>query len=335
MTFVGHSQWTSTKQAHLKEILTTHLKIVKAILRKNNHWAENHYFYVDAYSGPGWSDDAPGSPLIFVDLASSLNIPFLAEFIDINPDACESLQDEIDHFGDSCKVSCMDADAALRELSANQPKLKQYGMLYLDPNGIPTFDGAVEFFKASKYSMMDLLVYCPAAAVKRAKGNDCCKQELRLDEELERINKAFWLIRDPLGTWQWTFLLGSNWDKFPQFEHLGFHRLTEPDGLRVFERLSYTAEERKEFSTHGYYEKYNYREFLAHPITRIIFRERKARAKYKCQQCHGEWAGTDNVHHLIYPNWDDHCDITKGFDRQENLLPVCYRCHCILEGKER
>lgn len=45
-----------------------------------------------------------------------------------------------------------------------------------------------------------------------------------------------------------------------------------------------------------------------------------------CQRCKA--APATQVHHLRYPKWGT-------FDVVENLMPVCYKCHCEIHGKER
>jgi hypothetical protein len=69
----------------------------------------------------------------------------------------------------------------------------------------------------------------------------------------------------------------------------------------------------------------NYTEYLAHPHFRRIRSEAMKRAGWKCQRC---GARATQVHHLRYPPWGT-------FDVVENLEPVCYRCHCLIHGKEK
>jgi hypothetical protein len=70
----------------------------------------------------------------------------------------------------------------------------------------------------------------------------------------------------------------------------------------------------------------SYAEYLAHPTFRAIRAKAMKQAHYVCQRCHK--ARATQVHHLRYPVWGT-------FDVVENLLPVCYRCHCEIHGKER
>lgn len=69
-----------------------------------------------------------------------------------------------------------------------------------------------------------------------------------------------------------------------------------------------------------------YAEYLKHPRFLAIREEAMKRARYVCQRC--KKARATQVHHLRYPRWGT-------FDVVENLLPVCYHCHCEIHGKER
>ena len=42
-----------------------------------------------------------------------------------------------------------------------------------------------------------------------------------------------------------TFMLGTNWKKFPEWKKEGFYRIDTEEGQRVFRRLNWTAGERE------------------------------------------------------------------------------------------
>lgn len=69
-----------------------------------------------------------------------------------------------------------------------------------------------------------------------------------------------------------------------------------------------------------------YAEYLKHPHFQRVRTNAMRRAKYRCQRC--KKARATQVHHLRYPPWGT-------FDVIENLLPVCYPCHCEIHGKEK
>lgn len=70
----------------------------------------------------------------------------------------------------------------------------------------------------------------------------------------------------------------------------------------------------------------SYAEYLRHPTFRAIRADAMKLAEWTCQRCHN--AKATQVHHLRYPPWGT-------FDVVENLLPVCYPCHCAIHGKEK
>ena len=62
---------------------------------------------------------------------------------------------------------------------------------------------------------------------------------------MDIVGKKQWLIREPIGKHQWTFMLGTNWKKFPEWKKEGFYRIDTEEGQRVFRRLNWTAGERE------------------------------------------------------------------------------------------
>src|SRR4029453_11635108 len=56
---------------------------------------------------------------------------------------------------------------------------------------------------------------------------------------VKTIGKAFWIVREPLEHFQWTFLIGTNGDSFPIFKRHRFHGLWTPIGRKIMRRLDY------------------------------------------------------------------------------------------------
>lgn len=67
--------------------------------------------------------------------------------------------------------------------------------------------------------------------------------------QLKLIPKKYWLVRNALknSTWQWTFLLGTNWTDFPEFKKIDMVKLDSSKGQSFFEKLNLTSKERQEF----------------------------------------------------------------------------------------
>ena len=74
-----------------------------------------------------------------------------------------------------------------------------------------------------------------------------------LEERLQFIPKKYWLIRNALknNSWQWTFLLGTNWTDFPEFKKIDMVKLDSSKGQAFFEKLNLTSKERQEFYQPG------------------------------------------------------------------------------------
>ena len=111
----GYSEYTRIKQSHLRQIMSTHMGIVKRIHAKYRDkypgWAAERYTYLDCYAGPGTVDSEPGSPIIFIELAQSNGLSFDAAFIDNHSETCDTLTKSIDH--PNSRVICADAGEVL------------------------------------------------------------------------------------------------------------------------------------------------------------------------------------------------------------------------------
>lgn len=243
---VGYSDATQIKQQHFQNIVDVSLRIVSAILLRNS-WADPLYTFIDLNAGPGNINAQDGSPQIFCSLAENYSRikkkVTLCEINDKNADQLEHLRVDYKDFADySIQVLRGDHNDTVPPLIPAAP-IKTYGLIYNDPTGsLPSFD--LLQMLADAYPLTDILIHTSASNLKRQRRAEHCPVDKRIDEYVQAINKKHWIVREPYTKFQWTFLLGTNWDGFPQFKRLGFYRADELDGAAIMRRLAYTQSER-------------------------------------------------------------------------------------------
>lgn len=124
-------------------------------------------------------------------------------------------------------------------------KLQRFGLIYNDPSGtLPSFEVLSDF--ARFFPKVDILIYVSAANIKRMRKSTRVNHELTLTECTISIGKRHWLIREPIGRHQWTFLLGTNWKNFPKYKKIGFYHTLSQQGGKIITKLNYTSEELQE-----------------------------------------------------------------------------------------
>lgn len=237
--FTGRSQYTQTKQEHLNYFLDTHIRIVNAI-NKKQAWLNGKYWYADICAGDG-GDDTPGSPLIFSKLQKKYNLDCEPYFIERVPKLFGKLTQKLDN--DFAKCFCEDHSKILPKLI---PVSSYLGLLYFDPNGDPFHDYPnllPNFFSQRTSTRIDLLLYYSGTTIKRVLKSSKTNRTWDLSKDITRINKKYWLIREPQGRAQWSFLFGTNWCNFPEFKKLGFFKTTSKKGQRILDKINYTAKE--------------------------------------------------------------------------------------------
>ena len=231
---------TPTKDSHFREILKAHIRIVKAITHRYP-WAHPDYHYIDLNAGPGIDSGCRvGSPVEFIAQCDNQGCEYRAWFCENNPKTAARLSNFINSH---CAIVEGDHLETVPLLLPRIPK-NAYGLAYTDPTGkVPPFDLLAKFSRHSK--LMDILVYVSSANIKRQYFAPGCKVTKRLSEMMAPISKKFWIVRAPQDKHQWTFLIGSNWDSFPVFQSLGFHRTDGKIGREIMLRLDTTNKERK------------------------------------------------------------------------------------------
>lgn len=266
---VGISKNTPIKQEHFRTVVNVHLRICKAILYKQQSWINPYYYYFDLNAGPGrykykhgfFEEEVSGSPLHFIEMATSINIPYKATFFEKDPQNVAKLRESLKPYEDgSITVHEGDHEVLLPRYFDLLERRKRYGLVYADPTGsLPPFGLLAEMAKVPCYDKLDFLVYCAATNIKRVQHFT----NKTLVDHLDGINKKFWVIREPKDRHQWTFLLGTNWDAMPDFRKIGFYNAHSPEGLEILTTLNNvrTQEEPEEATNirpnlFDYYESY-------------------------------------------------------------------------------
>jgi three-Cys-motif partner protein len=247
---VGQSEPTVFKHDHLRHWFDLHIRIVQGILARRE-WTDPRYWYFDLTAGPGRYNGIIGSPLLFEQAARRRGLQeCVSVFFEQDRGRAEELRNAL---GIGVSPACgslswsrtVVAGSYQEHLRNYAPpgRRNAYGLAFLDPNGQIDFKGTAELFALDSLYRVDLMINLAANTIKRSRqfGVE------RLDESIQRLGdaKSCWLIRTPCSAWQWSILLGSNWDGFPDWKKLGFFRLDSEEGQRILADLTYTKAEKQ------------------------------------------------------------------------------------------
>ena len=251
------SRETEPKEQDFRGLFTMHVKISCGILKRFGITLP--YLYGDLFAGPGNLEFEmrrfPGSPMIAWELLNKYQQPY--EMLCFERDAAVAavLEQTLptsqygSHrvFAEECQVGF----AAWLEAAESQPW--RFGLIYTDPirDEIPyeLLNQAV-----SKFQRVDLLSYFSATQYKRRRGGD---QRLNgnsdrplVSDHILAVRKKFAMIRKPHtgDAWQFSFVLWTNWDRFPVWTKAGFYRVDSPEGQAILDQLDLT---RSEYNARG------------------------------------------------------------------------------------
>lgn len=247
----GYSADTEEKQRQYRVVLGTLLGCWGGIQPRNG-WVDPRFLYIDLNAGPGMVDGQKGSPLIFLELANAKRIPFDAFFFERDQRSrdlltvairqWEQVQDQLygnyhilgDHHADFDGVLAYSRQTLT-------PGTTYLGMAYADPNGTDVPWDVLHTLNRT-YRRVDQLVNVTATAIKRANG--AFGRTVTLEDRLYGVGKRYITVREPFrSAHQWTMAILTEWDNFPRFERLGFHRVDSPEGQAILRKLTLTRDQ--------------------------------------------------------------------------------------------
>lgn len=244
---------TKPKEDDFRGIIRMHTTLCKGILARSS---SRPYLYVDLFAGPGWIPDGDdrfeGSPLIAQTAMLDAGFPYQSIHFEQDPETAGQLRKAL--WEPRSMLWYPDPDSELvyaercqegfaRWLDANGRQQDRFGLVYADPisDEIPH---ALLNKAADLLPRVDLLSYVAATQYKRRRGVDSDRPYLA--DHIRAVRKKVVLIREPIGAWQFTFILWSNWVDFPQWTKRGFYRLDSARGDQILDKLNLTARRRHE-----------------------------------------------------------------------------------------
>lgn len=333
---IGQSGCTSQKHDDYRHLIKVHMMITKVIMKKHSGWAASEYMHFDINPGDGEA----GSPTITTGIANALELPYRAVFIEVDDQnagnlaarMAENLRVVVEHGDHNEVLPYYISNPLVKDKSGRLRGV--YGSLFSDGNGtLPPWELLTQFSQA--YPKIDLIIYLAATTVKRARTSAKAQRDIDLpylNERIESIGKKNWIVRESQDKHGWTFLIGTNWDAYPDFQKrkLPFWRMASKEGQDILNRITYTHAEREhEGQLSLPFEQPPYRtyeEYLRHPQYLAVRSQAIQRAGGVCERCK-ERAVTE-VHHVRYPPWGTFEKDASG------LLAICHACHCELHDKE-
>lgn len=251
---MGHSEETPEKQDQLSGLFEMHIRAAKSVIQRYN-WVDPVYRYIDLNAGDGKYHGNKGSPLVFCEQAHFHQMAFRADLIEKEQMNCERLSKLV--CLDKCTIHHGMHEDILPSLLGGSEK-KPVGLIYHDPNGLPSFGMLARFSRQKESRMIDFLIYMSASSLKRVNGANGGGDDLIA--QLNKISKKKWIIREPRTKHQWTFLLGTNSDNLDfTWGKRGFIDPRSERGREILENLTMTNRERQVIKESGQLSLFFYR----------------------------------------------------------------------------
>ena len=238
---VGYGEYTPLKMEHFSKIVSMHLRITNAVLKKNPGLYRQCYRYIELTAGKGFTPNAEkGSPLVFLEQVEKVtpDLAYCADFIECKEKNIRELETTISrekrhqHWKGTISFKLGKYQDEIYSLLTTKSK-KELGLIFVDPSGdLPDFDVLHDISKLRP--RMEILIYIPSTNVKRVHQYT----DKRLSDLIYEIGKKYWLIRKPIKSdqFKWTFLFGSNTDIFNDYKSINLIRLDSKLGQKILRR---------------------------------------------------------------------------------------------------
>ena len=257
------SSATPIKQELVAKVFKLNIEIIFNILRKHNH-LDKRYQYFDLNAGIELIDNKNGAMSFLKSIAehrrrNSHLLKFRAILIDNNELNLSNLREKINEFIETFKsdtekqyfrkaIKMYNEDhQVVMEKWLKVPYNKEYvyGMLYHDPFGEPSFDLLEKF--SHLYSRIDILLNCNCCQVKRDLKNKVCKNELRLQEHIDNIDKKYLVCStELLSCWQFWLMIFTNWNKYPKQKGINVTQYDKGTFESLMTKANFTKKEIKD-----------------------------------------------------------------------------------------
>lgn len=249
---MGVGPETPMKQEDFRGIVKIIAQASHGIISRAGYKLDPVFHIFDLHAGEGLYQGVDGatitgSPLIGLEVVRSMGLAYQAVFIDEHLENTQNLAKCIGYDPCATVIHGDNVDAMQHYCVPGVPK---HGYVYVDPNKIEIPTALLnQIFSCSSFRRIELIINIAAANVKRvANSTHSSYWGQTLDKSLEKIrpHKKTWIIREPHGNQQWTFIVGSNWVDFPVWSKKGFVDLKTPKGVAIWEKLVHTRDQLSE-----------------------------------------------------------------------------------------
>jgi hypothetical protein len=232
----GQSRDTEFKERGLEAAFTINLRVFYA-----KFGARHPYWHFDLNSGSGINEDVGciGSPLAFLRAAAQFeSLRYMAGFCDTDAQALRSLMARPGISGNRAAFCFHGRNASLiqaipRIVSTYNDKPQfATGLVLSDPNGFETPIDELAWL-SQQCPRLDVAIHWNSRVRRLYRGHDW--HFVDIDEAIAQINKRHWLIRKPMGSHQWTVLIGRN-TRIGEHRTMGFYHLDSDMGRHILSR---------------------------------------------------------------------------------------------------